>query len=78
MSRPLHHDLNVDFTQAERARKDFVSSLRAHVLTTMAGGMREYYEERVAPDLARRNGEAPADGQAIHRALRGDKVAELE
>ncbi|MEQ8263728.1 class I SAM-dependent methyltransferase [Pseudohaliea sp.] len=74
MSRPLHHDLNVDFTQAERARKDFVSSLRAHVLTTMAGGMREYYEDRVAPDLARRNGEAPADGQAIHRALRGGKV----
>jgi len=74
MSRPLHHELNVDFTQAERARKDFVSSLRAHVLTTMAGGMREYYEERVAPDVARRKGEAPADGQAIHRALRGDKV----
>lgn len=74
MNRPLHHELNIDFNQLERARKDFVSSLRAHVLTTMATGMREYYEERVAPELERRDGTAPADGQTIHRALRGDKV----
>lgn len=65
--------LAVDFNQHERARKAFVSSLRSHVLTGMAGALREHYEQRVAPDIRRREGEAPATGQAIHAALRQDK-----
>jgi len=65
--------LAVDFNQHERARKAFVSSLRSHVLTRMAPAMREHYEQRVAPTIARRDGKAPDSGQAIHAALRDDK-----
>lgn len=74
MNTALPHDLDIDFKQTEQARKSFISDLRAHVLSTMANGMRRHYEERVAPAVTRREGAAPSDGQGIHKALRGDKV----
>lgn len=69
--------LAVDFNQHERARKSFVSSLRSHVLTRMAGALREHYEQRVAPAVARQEGSAPDSGQAIHAVLRKDKFFKL-
>jgi hypothetical protein len=41
----LEHQLAIAPTQQEEARKEFVSCLRQHVLTTMAAGMRADYIE---------------------------------
>ena len=73
MNQAVNTDLQVNFNQHERARMDFVSSLRAHVLTRMAPAMREHYETKVAPRLARTTAGGPTDGPAVHAAMRGEK-----
>ena len=39
----LKHDLKLNKTRDEKARMNFVSGLRAHVLNDMAAGMRNVY-----------------------------------
>ncbi|WP_439532981.1 class I SAM-dependent methyltransferase [Polymorphobacter sp.] len=68
MTRLVTHDLAVRPTRNERAAQDFTSSLRGHVLNTMASSMKSRWESRIAPAL-----ETPAeDGLAVHKALRDD------
>jgi SAM-dependent methyltransferase len=68
MTRLVTHDLAVRPTRNERAAQDFTSSLRGHVLNTMAASLKTRWEERIAPAL-----ETPAeDGLAVHKALRED------
>lgn len=73
MNQAVNTDLQVNFNQHERARMDFVSSLRAHVLTRMAPAMREHYETTVAPRLARTAAGEPQDGPSVHAAMREEK-----
>ncbi len=66
METRLPHDLNIDKTGWHRARERAVSSLRAYVLNNLAGDLRADYETAVEPTLD----EPPADGVAVHKAMR--------
>ena len=71
MVAPLNHGLELQKNQGHRARERFASSLRAYVLTSMAGKMREEYEQVALPDAERRGIEAPTDGPGVHTLLKG-------
>ncbi|MBC7521687.1 MAG: hypothetical protein H7268_11435, partial [Sandarakinorhabdus sp.] len=68
MTRLVTHDLAVRPTRNELAAQDFTSSLRGHVLNRMAATLKNRFESDIAPRLA----EPPADGRAIHAAIRPD------
>jgi SAM-dependent methyltransferase len=68
MTRLVTHDLAVRPTRDELAAQDFTSSLRGHVLNHMATTLKARFETEIAPRLP----EAPADGRAVHAALRPD------
>ena len=66
----LKHELKLDKTRDEKARMNFVSGLRAHVLTDMAGGMRAVWDADVEPAFRRSRGRRPKDGPEVHAALK--------
>ena len=68
MTRLVTHDLAVRPTRDERAGQDFTSSLRGYLLNDMAAGLKRRYEGAIAPQLP----VPPADGRAVHAALRPD------
>lgn len=68
MTRLVTHDLAVRPTRDERAAQDFTSSLRGHVLNHMAATMKSRFETEIAPRLP----QPPADGRAVHAALKPD------
>jgi ubiquinone/menaquinone biosynthesis C-methylase UbiE len=72
MVKDLPHSLRVDATLDERSRQEFVSALRAYILVDMADSMRGHYERSVEPAFRRREGRAPADGNEVHDAIRGN------
>ncbi len=72
MVKDLQHRLGVTPRRDERARQEFVSSLRAHVLNHMADGMRSRFESRIQPEFERRHGRGPANGEEVHQAIEGD------
>ncbi|MFT7287445.1 MAG: ubiquinone/menaquinone biosynthesis C-methylase UbiE [Halieaceae bacterium] len=69
----LEHELAISPAQEEEARKEFVSALRRHVLTTMATGMRSYYDAKVLPEIERSTGTPPSSGPQVHKAMRQEK-----
>jgi len=69
----LKHDLKLAKTRDEKARMNFVSGLRAHVLNDMASGMRAVWEGEVEPAFRRRHKRAPADGPEVHAAIRSNE-----
>ena len=73
MLKDLSHDLRVAPSHDERSRQEFVASLRRHVLGDMATSLREGYEKRVAPALARAGQPAPTSGDDVHDALQEDR-----
>ncbi|MFM8516418.1 MAG: hypothetical protein ACKODA_00840, partial [Nevskiaceae bacterium] len=66
----LKHELKLDKSRDEKARMNFVSSLRAHVLNDMASGMRAVYDAAVEPGFRRAAGRAPATGPEVHKAIK--------
>ena len=66
----LKHELKLDKTRDEKARMNFVSGLRAHVLNDMAGGMRAVWDADVEPAFRRSRGRRPKDGPEVHAALK--------
>jgi ubiquinone/menaquinone biosynthesis C-methylase UbiE len=68
MTRFATPQLKPRSTADEAARQDFVSGLRSHVLNRMATSLTTHYERDVRPRLAA----LPADGEDVHKALRGD------
>jgi SAM-dependent methyltransferase len=55
----------------ERARQGFVSMLRKHAIIDMRRAMKEDYDTRVEPALARR-GQRPADWRGIEAAMQSE------
>jgi SAM-dependent methyltransferase len=53
----------------ERARQQFVSQLRKHVMVDMASKMRTVYETQVQPDMVARKGRPPRNGLEVRRAM---------
>ena len=73
MQTRLPHDLNVAKSRDQRSRERAVSSLRGYVLNALANEMREDYEQAVLPKLTE-HGAPPADGPAVHKAMRERSV----
>jgi len=66
----LKHELKLDKTRDEKARMNFVSGLRAHVLNDMASGMRAVWDAEVEPAFRRSRGRRPKDGPEVHAAMK--------
>jgi ubiquinone/menaquinone biosynthesis C-methylase UbiE len=66
----LKHDLKLQKNRDEKARMNFVSGLRAHILNDMAGGMRAVYDAEVEPQFLRQQRRAPKDGPEVHKAIK--------
>ncbi len=73
MIQPPAHDLQPQPTRDERARQEFVSVLRRHVLGRLADRMRRDYDDNVLPAFEREHGRPPADGPEIHRAMKSSR-----
>ncbi len=68
--RPLHA-MTPEFTRDEVARKDFVTSLRAHVLVHQASQLREDYDHNVLPAFRKAHSRAPTSGNEVRKEMRG-------
>ena len=66
----LKHELKLAKTRDEKARMNFVSGLRAHVLNDMANGMRAVYEGEVEPAFRHARKRVPKDGPEVHKAIK--------
>lgn len=73
MTQPLQHDLYVRGSREQAAKQDFVTGLRAFVLNDMASGMQQRYADQVEPRIAREQGQAPASGPEVHKAMKDDE-----
>jgi len=69
----LKHDLKLRKTRDEKARMNFVSGLRAHVLMDMADGMHKVWDADVEPGFRRRQRRAPKDGPDVHQAIKSNE-----
>jgi ubiquinone/menaquinone biosynthesis C-methylase UbiE len=69
----LKHELKLEKTRDEKARMNFVSGLRAHVLNDMAAGMRQVYAADVEPEFRRRHRRSPKDGPEVHKAIKSNE-----
>jgi SAM-dependent methyltransferase len=56
-------------TLDERARQQFVSSLRRHIMVDMAASLRGVYEHEVEPSLVARNERPPRTAVDVRRAM---------
>lgn len=56
-------------TLDERARQQFVSALRKHVMVDMSAKMRGVYADEVATEFAVQRGRAPHDGLEVRKAM---------
>lgn len=56
-------------THDERARQEFVSALRKHIIVDMAAGMRKEYTERVLPRFEVAHRRPPRDGLEVRKAM---------
>jgi SAM-dependent methyltransferase len=72
MPMELLHELKVAHRQDTRARQDFVSALRGYMLNDMAAGMKQRYQQAVAPALAARVGARPLTQDDVHDAMKSD------
>lgn len=70
MIRDISHKMTIDMTRDERARRDFVSTLRGHVLVDMADAMHQQYHQDIAPKYERVNGKAPESGPEVHKLMK--------
>ena len=72
MPSELVHDLKIPRTLDEKARQDFVSSLRGFILHDMANDLREVYHRDVQPQATRELGREPATSGEVHKALKSN------
>ena len=70
MSKTQPNSLQPVLSRDEQSRQAFVSSLRAHVLTRLAGNLRKRYDADVGPALEREHGRPAVDGPEVHKAIK--------
>ena len=68
----LQHQLKLPARRDDKARMNFVSGLRSHVLHQMADGLRTVWQNEVEPEL-RRRGRPARSGRDVHAALRANE-----
>jgi SAM-dependent methyltransferase len=62
-------DLLAAPTLDERARQQFVSQLRRHIMVDLAGGMRDVYAGEVEPRFVKEKGRVPKDPIEVRHAM---------
>lgn len=67
-----HHTMLPTLVHDERARQDFVTTLRRHLTARIVPGNAQVYAARVAPRLRRELGREPADRHEVRRAMERD------
>jgi hypothetical protein len=67
MPLELSHKLKATHGRDAQARQDFVSSLRGFILNDMAAGMKERFDEVIAPNFARANDRQPQTQDEVHQ-----------
>ena len=72
-SESLADKLKPTFSREELTRKDFASSLRAHVMRKQAQNMREYYHQELLPNYEKSHGRAPKDGPEVLKEMKHSK-----
>jgi ubiquinone/menaquinone biosynthesis C-methylase UbiE len=70
MPRELIHDLKIPRALDDRAREDFVATLRGFILHDMANDLREVYHRDVLPVATRELGREPASSGEVHSAIK--------
>jgi hypothetical protein len=68
----LQHQLKLPARRDDKARMNFVSGLRSHVLHELADGLRTVWQHEVEPEL-RRRGRPARNGRDVHAALRANE-----
>ena len=68
-----NHSLKLRKTRDEKARMNFVSGIRAHVLNDMANGMRRVWEGEVEPEFRRKRKRGAKDGPEVHAAMKSNE-----
>lgn len=72
MPLELSHKLKATHGRDAQARQDFVSSLRGFILNDMAAGMKERFDEVIAPNFARANDRQPQTQDEVHDLMKRD------
>ena len=70
MTPLIKHDLKIASPKSERARQNFVSGLRHHLLVDMATDMKRLYDTRIEPETERKTGKKPENGSEVHKAMK--------
>lgn len=70
----LQHELRVALTRDEKARANFTSALRRHVMDDLATRLRSEYESSVEPEVRRRTGRPPGSVAEVHSAIRSNEL----
>jgi ubiquinone/menaquinone biosynthesis C-methylase UbiE len=73
MDTKLQHGMDIPQNLGSRARARFVSGLRSYVLNNMASELRQDYEANVEPKWLESEGEQPANGWEVLKAIRGSE-----
>jgi ubiquinone/menaquinone biosynthesis C-methylase UbiE len=68
----LQHQLKLPARRDDKARMNFVSGLRSHVLHELADGLRTVWQHEVEPGLRRRR-RPVRNGRDVHAALRANE-----
>jgi ubiquinone/menaquinone biosynthesis C-methylase UbiE len=69
----LKHELKLKKTRDEKARMNFVSGLRGHVLMDLANGMRAVWDAEGEPQFRRSHRRAPSSGPEVHKAIKSNE-----
>ena len=68
-----NHSLKLRKTLDEKARMNFVSGIRAHVLNDMASGMRAVWDGEVEPRFRRKRRRGAKTGPEVHDAIKSNE-----
>ena len=68
-----NHSLKLRKTLDEKARMNFVSGIRAHVLNDMASGMRAVWDGEVEPRFRRKRRRGAKTGPEVHNAIKSNE-----
>ncbi|NKB44338.1 MAG: methyltransferase domain-containing protein [Alphaproteobacteria bacterium] len=72
MTMQTEHDFLITGSHDEANRQAYAATLRMHVLTDIGNGLKDVYDQRVAPAFEKSNGRAPKDGREAMKAMLDD------
>lgn len=73
MDAQFRHGMLPEITADERARQEFVKSLKIHLATKVSLGNKDVYEKRVKPQFVAANGREPANRHEVRKVMEQDR-----